>query len=635
MSTLLAWYTPTPIRLRALASPLLVLHRHLAYPGSRSAPTTTGEPTIGAAGVAASQPTTTDGTCGSQFGESVCGDWPNGACCSEYGWCGNSTAHCGDGCQSGPCLNPPSKPAPSAKSAPANPNPGYFNQTGQSGVPVMHAALEANDLCVFLDKVENYTQVHLPDGQLAYSTEYNPTTGTYVPLGYKTNAFCAGGAFLPNGALISVGGNAPLTWLDPTVGDGFNAIRYLTRTPNGSMDGQFWVENTNKLNSDRWYPSAQVLPDGRVFVCSGSLNGLDPAVNTNNNPTYELLDAQGRSISSSISMELLVKNQPYYMYPFLALLPNGNLFVFVAKSSQVFDLSANKVVRELPDLPGLYRTYPNTGAGQLLPLSSKNNYQPSFIVCGGGAYQDITSPTDPSCGRINPLASNPQWEMDSMPYGRVMGEFQLLPNGMMLLLNGAGQGAQGFGLATNPTTQALLYDPDAPLGKRWHTLGTSPIHRLYHSVCLLLSDGRVLIAGSNPNEMPVLTPNAEYPFPTEFRVEIYTPPYGDLSKRPTDVTVSAGTLRANGMSFTVTFNLVQEPKTLLVALMTPGFVTHSLHMGERAIFLDWTRAPGTLPAVSLNVRMPPNSSIVPPGPARVYVSADGVPGDAAAYVLVA
>ena len=48
---------------------------------------------------------TTDGTCGASNGGTTCGAWAQGSCCSLYGYCGNTTAHCGDGCQSGPCLN--------------------------------------------------------------------------------------------------------------------------------------------------------------------------------------------------------------------------------------------------------------------------------------------------------------------------------------------------------------------------------------------------------------------------------------------------------------------------------------------------------------------------------------------------
>ncbi|KAK4207847.1 hypothetical protein QBC37DRAFT_354564, partial [Rhypophila decipiens] len=46
---------------------------------------------------------TTDGTCGLAHKDSVCGSWPQGGCCSSAGYCGRTIAHCGVGCQSGPC----------------------------------------------------------------------------------------------------------------------------------------------------------------------------------------------------------------------------------------------------------------------------------------------------------------------------------------------------------------------------------------------------------------------------------------------------------------------------------------------------------------------------------------------------
>lgn len=55
------------------------------------------------------------------------------------------------------------------------------------------------------------------------------------------------------------------------------------------------------------------MPDGTVFVASGSINGLNPAVYSNNNPTYEILDRNGVSNGRSIPMDILTKNQPYYM----------------------------------------------------------------------------------------------------------------------------------------------------------------------------------------------------------------------------------------------------------------------------------------------------------------------------------
>lgn len=306
-----------------------------------------------------------------------------------------------------------------------------------------------------------------------------------------------------------------MSFIDPTVGDGFDAIRYLTRSSSdASLNGQSWSEPGNKLASKRWYASAQILADGTVFVASGSLNGLDPTVPANNNPTYEILSPTGISQGQSISMDILVKNQPYYMYPFMHLLKDGTLFVFVSKSSETFNVGTNTIVKTMPDLPGTYRTYPNTGGSVLLPLSSATNWNSKIMVCGGGSYQDITSPTEPSCGVIAPEAATPAWEMDAMPQGRGMVEGVLLPDGTVLWLNGCNKGSQGFELAADPTYAALLYDPTKALGQRWTQLASSTIARLYHSVALLLLDGTVMVTGSNPHEQPILTVSPTEPYPT-------------------------------------------------------------------------------------------------------------------------
>jgi len=53
------------------------------------------------------------------------------------------------------------------------------------------------------------------------------------------------------------------------------------------------------------------LSDGNVFIAAGSLNGLNIYDSKNNNPTYELLDQEGKPIGKSITMDILERNQPY------------------------------------------------------------------------------------------------------------------------------------------------------------------------------------------------------------------------------------------------------------------------------------------------------------------------------------
>ena len=84
-------------------------------------------------------------------------------------------------------MGPPEVPVPGPSHPPAAPNPGIFKVVGQSGVPAMHAGLMPNGRVIFLDKVENYTQIKLPDEQYAYSAEYDPATNTAAGLQYAVS----------------------------------------------------------------------------------------------------------------------------------------------------------------------------------------------------------------------------------------------------------------------------------------------------------------------------------------------------------------------------------------------------------------------------------------------------------------
>ena len=211
-----------------------------------------------------------------------------------------------------------------------------------------------------------------------------------------------------------------------------------------------------------------------------------------------------------------------------------------------------------------------------------------------------------------------------------MVEGTLLPDGTVLWINGAQMGAEGFNLATDPALEVLIYDPAAALGKSWTTSASSTIPRLYHSVALLLLDGTLMIAGSNPDQMPVVTP-AEDPqgFNTEFTVEVYTPPYlsgENANRRPTDIRLSTASITADSSAFDIAFTAPANAKDVRVALYHGGFVTHALHMGHRMMFLEMQGWEQEATTRTITVIGPPNNNVAPPGPYVVYVVMDGVPG---------
>lgn len=92
-----------------------------------------------------------------------------------------------------------------------------------------------------------------------------------------------------------------------------------------------------------------------------------------------------------------------------------------------------------------------------------------------------------------------------------------LPDGTYMIMNGAHQGVAGFGLATDPNFNAVLYDPTLPVGQRMSILNSTIVARMYHSEAILLPDGRILVSGSDPETN---NPDGTVKYPEEFRIEV-------------------------------------------------------------------------------------------------------------------
>lgn len=314
---------------------------------------------------------------------------------------------------------------------------------------------------------------------------------------------------------------------------------------------------------------------------------------------------------------------------------------------------------------GVVRVYPASGATAMLPLTPKNNYTPTMIFCGGTdmtdemwgdfAHPNIdtwTYPASKDCQRITPEPQDKSQAVayeqdDDMPIGRSMTQFIVLPNGKLLLLNGGEFGTAGYSttgtqktpFAQMPFGQSLagghvlkpaIYDPEAPKGKRWSQEGLfeSKIPRMYHSTAVLLPDGSVLVAGSNPNADVVL----EAVYPTEYRADIFYPSYFSAETRPDPQNVPSK-LSYGGDFFEITIpassykgaaNDAAESAT--VVLIRSGFSTHAMQMGQRYLQLKNTFTVNKDGTITLHVsQLPPNANIFQPGPAFLYVNINDVP----------
>ncbi|CAG8581347.1 5242_t:CDS:2 [Diversispora eburnea] len=485
---------------------------------------------------------------------------------------------------------------------------------------------------VIVDKSEN-NPVKRKNGWPGISAEYDLRTNKFRVLDLGSNTFCSA---------VETGGAEPDKGTQTS--SGFLGIRLWTPCVNNQCN---WVEKTSYLSSARWYNTLTTLPDGRVFILSGCTAAT--AINTvaYQNPTYEFFPKD--NTPPGVPFDFLLKTFPFDLYPHVVVLPYGTrLFIFSGTKACVWDYRTKKYIlgpNDIPALKGPPRTYPLTGTGLLLPLTYENNYRPDFMICGGGQkYGDMNAVADNTCGRIDLSVAKPTWDMDTFVIPRVMGDGVCLADGKILFVNGAGKGYAGY--TDNPVLIPLLYDPNpaTPKNKRWTRLTGSKIARMYHSVANLLPDGTVFITGSNPNGN-YRKNDGVLKYPTEYRVEIFTPPYLLTNTPRPNIVTFAGVGNFNqinpvrigyGKTFTVRIRLPVGVKPVITsAVINLGFQTHSVHMSQRYVKLQVAQVNnGGNGYWNVNIRMVPRSNVMTPGRCYVYLLHAGKPANTAVEIML-
>ncbi|KAH9073097.1 glyoxal oxidase [Lactarius deliciosus] len=536
--------------------------------------------------------------------------------------------------------------------------PGSFIVAGDTLVSAMMMFVGGSDKVYIIDKVEG--NAHQINGHSLYASVWDLTSRTATPMDVQTNPFCAAGMHLPNGSYATFGGNYAVgpggdnhtpgstNQFDPTYQDysGMRAIRVISPCE-GDLDSPqcSWYDSPQGLQMARarWYPGAEPLADGTIVLIGGFNGGgyinrnypnTDPAYEGGAaEPTFEFFPS--RSQAPQV-MDFMVKTSGLNSFALTYLMPSGKMFVQANYSTILWDYNTNTET-PLPDMPGqITRVYPASGANAMLPLTPANNYTPTIIFCGGQHLEDEqwgnyaypfvdtwTIPASADCQRITPEpqdGSTPAYiQDDNLPVGRTMGQFVALPDGTLLVLNGGQYGTAGYAERTRTTTTlgAMPYGESLAAGPALLAFLGCTIQS-----AILLPDGSVMIAGSNPN----VDVNLTTIYPTTYTAEYFYPPYFSASTRPVPQNIPT-TLSYGGNSFDITVPSTSysgagnaAAANTTVWLIRQGFTTHAMNMDDGTITLH-------------TAQLPPLPALFQPGPAFVFVTINGIPSNGT-YVIV-
>lgn len=186
----------------------------------------------------------------------------------------------------------------------------------------------------------------------------------------------------------------------------------------------------------------------------------------------------------------------------------------------------------------------------------------------------------------------------------------LLPGRKLLALGG-----QDNTFLTPILTPELidLADPELP-GLEWDDMADHVQRREYHSVALLLPDGRVLHAGGRPHPSDM-----DY-----YHAEVFSPPTLYRGRRPVLGSSTPNTMTYGGFQ-DLQVSGVSAAEVSSFELLMPGSVTHSTDFDQRLVVL---RAQ-SLGGGAFRVYSPTGSGVAPQGWYMLFAVSDkGVPSTA-------
>jgi hypothetical protein len=218
------------------------------------------------------------------------------------------------------------------------------------------------------------------------------------------------------------------------------------------------------------------------------------------------------------------------------------------------------------------------------------------VLAFGGWDDDGSNAPTSSVQEYEQLGETPTdavWRTKApMLHSRMFLNAVTLPTGRILLLGGAA-GNDELSEPADPVYEPELYDPGVdPLSQGSTVALASPqspaTPRVYHSVALLLPDGRVFHAGGDE---PGTHPNPYSGPPTKYTGQFFKPPYFFQGSRPIitqQQNASELSSPAQGETFEMWVHVPTQDTLDAIVLLRPGTVTHHFDTNQRYIELEYS-----------------------------------------------
>jgi len=457
--------------------------------------------------------------------------------------------------------------------------------------------------------IDAVAAAHLPDGRIltwsaeaplgfgggptgqTYTEIVDPVGGTdsvYLVTNTQHDMFCPGTAMLADGRVLVNGGiDSPRTSIyDPSLGD-------------WSVGGD--------MNVGRGYQGTVPLPDGSVFTLGGSWSG-----GVGGKTGERWTAGTGWALLSGVPETKVQTGDVQGTYR-----ADNHLWLQVLSGGRLLHAGPSKQMNWIDVFAG-------GGAGSIISAGLRGDdadsmngnasaYDVDHVLKVGGSRSygygttgfnatNSAQVIDGSGGTLSVTRVAP------MTYARAFGNSVVLPTGQVVVVGG-----QSFALPFSDDNAIYVPEIWDPVTRVFERLPAMATPRTYHSVALMLLDGRIWVSGGGLCGS-CATNHANY--------EILTPPYllnadGSFASRPAITALGSTVVPLGG-----TLSVATSTPVSSFALVRMSSVTHTVNNDQRRIPLAGTTTDGANYVLTL----PSDPGVAVPGQYMLFaMNALGVP----------